>query len=154
MTGWTGVQPGMKYEYFAPVGTGIVAEWENQGWDKDDAIAYLKAYYANWSYQRSKSICGFPEQQTIGTNSTCTFLRSSQAKPSQRRPSMIFIRLGNRLPIDAAEKVRKNSMRNPMPSSHPHVRIGQGRSERTRSTAPFPRLTFHIFCLTSVLSPK
>jgi multiple sugar transport system substrate-binding protein len=37
----------MKYEYFAPVGTGRVEEWENQGWDKDDAIAYLNAYYAN-----------------------------------------------------------------------------------------------------------
>ena len=45
--GWTGVQPGMKYEYFAPVGTGRVEEWENQGWDKADAIAYLNAYYAN-----------------------------------------------------------------------------------------------------------
>jgi multiple sugar transport system substrate-binding protein len=45
--GWTGVQPGMKYEYFAPVGTGRVVEWENQGWDKEDAIAYLNAYYAN-----------------------------------------------------------------------------------------------------------
>ena len=45
--GWTGVQPGMKYEYFAPVGTGRVEEWENQGWDKEDAIAYLNAYYAN-----------------------------------------------------------------------------------------------------------
>ena len=45
--GWTGVQPAMKYEYFAPVGTGRVEEWENQGWDKDDAIAYLNAYYAN-----------------------------------------------------------------------------------------------------------
>src|SRR6201996_3554945 len=45
--GWTGVQPGMKYEYFAPVGTGRVEEWENQCCDKDDAIAYLNAYYAN-----------------------------------------------------------------------------------------------------------
>lgn len=47
VTGWTGVQPAMKYEYFAPVGSGKVEEWENQGWDKDDAIAYLNAYYAN-----------------------------------------------------------------------------------------------------------
>ena len=45
--GWTGVQPAMKYEYFAPVGTGRLEDWENQGWDKDDAIAYLNAYYAN-----------------------------------------------------------------------------------------------------------
>jgi multiple sugar transport system substrate-binding protein len=45
--GWTGVQPAMKYEYFPPVGTGKVEEWENQGWDKADAIVYLNAYYAN-----------------------------------------------------------------------------------------------------------
>ena len=25
--GWTGVQPGMKYEYFPPVGTATVKEW-------------------------------------------------------------------------------------------------------------------------------
>ena len=45
--GWTGVQPGMQYEYFPPVGSGSVVEWENQGWDKADAAAYLKAYYDN-----------------------------------------------------------------------------------------------------------
>jgi multiple sugar transport system substrate-binding protein len=45
--GWTGVQPAMRDEYFPPVGTGTVEEWENQGWDKDDAIVYLNAYYAN-----------------------------------------------------------------------------------------------------------
>jgi multiple sugar transport system substrate-binding protein len=45
--GWTGVQPGMKYEYFPPVGTVSVVQWENEGWDKDDAIMYLNAYYAN-----------------------------------------------------------------------------------------------------------
>ena len=45
--GWTGVQPGMKYEYFPPVGAGSVVEWENEGWDKDDAITYLNACYAN-----------------------------------------------------------------------------------------------------------
>ena len=37
----------MKYEYFPPVGTGNVVEWENHGWDKDDAIVYLQAYYQN-----------------------------------------------------------------------------------------------------------
>jgi multiple sugar transport system substrate-binding protein len=45
--GWTGVQPAMRYEYFPPVGTGRVEEWENQGWDKEDAVVYLDAYYAN-----------------------------------------------------------------------------------------------------------
>jgi multiple sugar transport system substrate-binding protein len=47
VNGWTGVQPGMKYEYFPPVGTGNVVEWENQGWDQDDAVRYLDAYYQN-----------------------------------------------------------------------------------------------------------
>jgi multiple sugar transport system substrate-binding protein len=45
--GWTGVQPGMKFEFFPPVGTASILEWENQGWDKEDAITYLNAYYAN-----------------------------------------------------------------------------------------------------------
>jgi multiple sugar transport system substrate-binding protein len=45
--GWTGVQPAMKYEYFPPVGSGSVVEWENQGWDKEDALVYLQAYYQN-----------------------------------------------------------------------------------------------------------
>src|ERR1700757_4840385 len=47
VNGWTGVQPGMKYEYFPPVGTGSIVEWENQGWDKGDATRYLEAYYRN-----------------------------------------------------------------------------------------------------------
>jgi multiple sugar transport system substrate-binding protein len=47
VSGWTGVQPGMKYEYFPPVGTGSIVEWENQGWDKGDATRYLEAYYRN-----------------------------------------------------------------------------------------------------------
>jgi multiple sugar transport system substrate-binding protein len=45
--GWTGVQPGMQYEYFPPVGTGSVVEWQNQGWDKADAIAFLQYYHDN-----------------------------------------------------------------------------------------------------------
>lgn len=52
--GWTGVQPGMKYEYFPPIGTGNVVEWENQGWDKADATSFLDAYYQNLT---------LPEQQ-------------------------------------------------------------------------------------------
>ena len=35
--GFTGVQPGMKFEYFPPVGTGKVEEWVEQGWDAEDA---------------------------------------------------------------------------------------------------------------------
>jgi multiple sugar transport system substrate-binding protein len=37
----------VKYEYFPPAGSGNVVEWENQGWDKADAIGYLEAYYQN-----------------------------------------------------------------------------------------------------------
>ena len=44
-TGWTGVQPGMKYEYFPPNGTGNVAEWTAQGWNESDAVDYLAGYY-------------------------------------------------------------------------------------------------------------
>jgi multiple sugar transport system substrate-binding protein len=45
--GWTGVQPAMRDEYFPPIGTATVEAWENQGWDKEDAVFYLNAYYAN-----------------------------------------------------------------------------------------------------------
>ena len=44
-TGWTGVQPGMKFEYFPPNGTGKVSEWEAQGWNEEDAVSYLSGYY-------------------------------------------------------------------------------------------------------------
>jgi multiple sugar transport system substrate-binding protein len=58
--GWTGVQPGMKYEYFPPVGTGSVVEWENQGWDKEDAMAYLQAYYQNLVLPRQEVYLRIP----------------------------------------------------------------------------------------------
>jgi len=45
--GWTGVQPGMKYEYFPPIGTATFNEWAKEGWDKGDATAFLDAYYKN-----------------------------------------------------------------------------------------------------------
>jgi multiple sugar transport system substrate-binding protein len=45
--GYTGVQPGMKFEYFPPIGTGNVQEWVEQGWDADEAKRYLDAYYKN-----------------------------------------------------------------------------------------------------------
>jgi multiple sugar transport system substrate-binding protein len=43
--GWTGVQPGMTYEYLPPVGTSTVAEWQAQGWNAADAAEYLHGYY-------------------------------------------------------------------------------------------------------------
>jgi multiple sugar transport system substrate-binding protein len=47
--GWTGVQPGMRFEYLPPVGTSSVAEWQEQHWNGDDVVQYLKAYYATLS---------------------------------------------------------------------------------------------------------
>jgi len=44
-TGWTGVQPGMKFEYFPPLGDGSVAQWKELGWNEDDVVEYLSAYY-------------------------------------------------------------------------------------------------------------
>lgn len=48
--GWTGVQPGMKYEYLPPHGDGSLKEYEAQGWNAHDAAAYLHAYYKNLSH--------------------------------------------------------------------------------------------------------
>ncbi len=44
--GWTGVQPGVKYEYLPPDGSSSIAEWKAQGWNDDDTVEYLKAYYS------------------------------------------------------------------------------------------------------------
>jgi multiple sugar transport system substrate-binding protein len=44
--GWTGVQPGMKFLFFPPNGTGSVEQWKALGWNEDDVIEYIKAYYA------------------------------------------------------------------------------------------------------------
>jgi multiple sugar transport system substrate-binding protein len=44
--GWTGVQPGMTFEYLPPNGSSSIADWKAQGWNEDDAVEYLKAYYS------------------------------------------------------------------------------------------------------------
>jgi len=43
--GWTGVQPGMTYEYLPPAGTSTIAEWQAQGWNAADVAEYLHGYY-------------------------------------------------------------------------------------------------------------
>jgi len=43
--GWTGVQPGMTYEYLPPAGTSTIAEWQAQGWNPEDVAEYLHGYY-------------------------------------------------------------------------------------------------------------
>ena len=47
VNGFTGVQPGMKYEYLPPVGTASIDEYLKLGWDKVDATSYLEGYYNN-----------------------------------------------------------------------------------------------------------
>lgn len=44
--GWTGVQPGMKFEYLPPVGTASLDEFKAQNWNADDVVEYLKGYYS------------------------------------------------------------------------------------------------------------
>ena len=58
--GFTGVQPGMKFEYFPPVGTGKVEEWVEQGWDAEDAKRYLDAYYQNLTLPVQESYLRIP----------------------------------------------------------------------------------------------
>jgi multiple sugar transport system substrate-binding protein len=43
--GWTGVQPGMRYEYLPPAGTSTIAEWQAEGWNPADVAEYLHGYY-------------------------------------------------------------------------------------------------------------
>jgi multiple sugar transport system substrate-binding protein len=58
--GFTGVQPGMKFEYFPPVGSGSAEEWVAQGWDGDEAKRYLDAYYQNLSSPVQESYLRIP----------------------------------------------------------------------------------------------
>jgi ABC-type glycerol-3-phosphate transport system substrate-binding protein len=115
--GWTGVQPAMKYEYFAPVGTGRVEEWENQGWDKDDAIAYLNAYYANLLLPAQQIYLRIPGAADYWRELD---LRISSVLSGAKKPKEALddiIKPGNESPIGAAERFRKNFMRTPMLSS-------------------------------------
>ncbi|MBV9298929.1 MAG: extracellular solute-binding protein, partial [Verrucomicrobia bacterium] len=58
--GWTGVQPGMKYEYFPPIGNGSLDEWAQYGWNKDDATRYLNAYYENLALPNQEEYLRIP----------------------------------------------------------------------------------------------
>jgi len=43
--GWTGVDPGYKYQFLAPQGEAKIEDYEAAGWNKDDVADYLTAYY-------------------------------------------------------------------------------------------------------------
>jgi hypothetical protein len=57
------------------VGTGRVEKWENRGWDKADAIAYLNAYYANLVLPVQQIYLRFPGPQITGTSSISASLQ-------------------------------------------------------------------------------
>jgi len=42
--GFTGINPGTKYDFFAPFGTAKVEDYVNAGYDRQDAIDYVNAY--------------------------------------------------------------------------------------------------------------
>ena len=58
--GWTGVQPGMKFEYFPPIGNGSLDEWAQYSWNKDDATRYLQAYYENLTQPNQETYLRIP----------------------------------------------------------------------------------------------
>ncbi|HUC16473.1 MAG TPA: extracellular solute-binding protein [Acetobacteraceae bacterium] len=58
--GWTGVQPGMKFEYLAPAGTSTIAEWQAQGWNASDCAQYLHAYYADLTLPSQENYLRIP----------------------------------------------------------------------------------------------
>jgi multiple sugar transport system substrate-binding protein len=58
--GWTGVQPGMKYEYLPPVGTGSLEEWKQYGWNTDDVKSYLAGYYDNLALTEQEEYLRIP----------------------------------------------------------------------------------------------
>lgn len=45
--GWTGVQPGMKFQFLPPIGSASLDEWEQYGWNKNDATRFLQGCYTN-----------------------------------------------------------------------------------------------------------
>ena len=115
--GWTGVQPAVKYEYFALVGNGKVEQWENQCWDKDRAIAYLNAYFANLVlpaqqiYLRIPGAADFWHELDVRISSVL----SGAKKPKEALDEMYqaWKRITNR----CAREIQKNFMRTPMLSS-------------------------------------
>ncbi len=47
--GWTGVDPGFKYQFLEPVGEAKLEDYVKAGWDPNDVQDYLKAYYDNFT---------------------------------------------------------------------------------------------------------
>lgn len=46
--GWTGVDPGYKYQFLPPEGTANLKDYLAEGWSENDIREYLKAYHDNF----------------------------------------------------------------------------------------------------------
>jgi multiple sugar transport system substrate-binding protein len=58
--GFTGIQPGMKFEFLPPNGTGKIEEWTVEGWNADDATSYLQGYYDNLALKAQQEYLRIP----------------------------------------------------------------------------------------------
>jgi len=67
--GWTGIDPGTKYDWFPPYGTAKLQEYVDGGYNADDAKAFIGAYQDNFYnypiFQNYMRIPGTPEMQEI-----------------------------------------------------------------------------------------
>jgi multiple sugar transport system substrate-binding protein len=50
----------MKFEFLPPNGTGSLEEWVQQGWNPDDATAYLGGYYDNLALNTQQEYLRIP----------------------------------------------------------------------------------------------
>lgn len=67
--GWTGIDPGTKYDWFPPYGTAKLQEYVDGGYNADDAKAFIGAFQDNFYnypiFQNYMRIPGTPEMQEI-----------------------------------------------------------------------------------------
>jgi multiple sugar transport system substrate-binding protein len=58
--GWTGVDPGYKYQFLAPLGEATLADYAKAGWDTGDVEGYLTAYFDNFNAPSSLTYLRIP----------------------------------------------------------------------------------------------
>jgi multiple sugar transport system substrate-binding protein len=67
--GWTGLNPGTSYDWLQPLGKATIKDYENAGWNAEDAKGYVDAYAANFFkypiFQNYMRIPGTPEMEEI-----------------------------------------------------------------------------------------
>ena len=68
-TSWTGVDPGTTYDWFPPYGKATIQDYEDGGYNADDAKSFIGAYQDNFFnykiFQNYMRIPGTPEMQEI-----------------------------------------------------------------------------------------